>query len=74
MSLTVANTGSWIQAFRNPLLLSNPLGSRARMVPRSKRNPSTCVCCTQYRRLSVTICSTRGMLTLSVFPVPVSLM
>src|ERR1700739_2172824 len=35
ISLTVFKTGSWVQAFRNPLWLSNPLGSRAKMVPRS---------------------------------------
>ena len=36
-----AKNGSWLHALRKPLWLSKPLGSRARMVPRSKRKPST---------------------------------
>src|SRR6266478_1568741 len=55
INLTVFKTGSWVQAFRNPLWLSNPLGSRAKMVPRSNLKPSTFVCSTQYRKLSRTI-------------------
>src|ERR1700733_13295446 len=73
MSLTLARHGSWLHALRKPLWLSNPFGSRARMVPRSKRKPSTRVCSAQYRRLSVTIWITRAWLRFSVFPVPVSL-
>ena len=38
--LDVPSTGSWLQAFRKPDWLSKPFGSRARMVPRSKRKPS----------------------------------
>src|ERR1700730_11740031 len=44
ISLTVFKTGSWVQAFKNPLWLSNPLGSLAKIVPRSNLNPSTLVC------------------------------
>src|ERR1044071_9293758 len=41
------------------------------MVPRSNRNPSTCISCTQYRSESVTICNTLGCDRFSVLPVPV---
>ena len=37
ISLSAPSTGSWHTALRNPLWPSNPSGSRARIVPRSKR-------------------------------------
>ncbi|CKT11720.1 Uncharacterised protein [Mycobacterium tuberculosis] len=74
MSFTLESTGSCRQLFRKPPPSSKPCGSRARIVARSKRKPSTRISVTQYRRLSVTICSTRGWLRLTVLPVPVSLM
>jgi hypothetical protein len=40
-------------------------------VERSKRSPSTCMCSTQYLRLSSTMRLTIGWLALGVLPVPV---
>jgi len=47
ISFTADSTGSCRQLSRKPPPSSKPYGSRARMVARSKRNPSTCICCTQ---------------------------
>ena len=67
--------GSRRTAFlRKPLSMSNPLGSRARTVPRANRNPSTCIPLTQYRELSMANCITRACERFNVLPVPVSLM
>ena len=35
---------------------------------RSKRNPSTCISVTQYRKLSITNCNALGLVTFSVLP------
>ena len=50
---------------------STSCNSRASVLARSKRNPSTCISVTQYRRLSMIICSTRGLVIFSVLPQPV---
>ena len=46
-SFTSESSGSWPTALRKPLSVLKPSGSRARIVPRSKRKPSTRISLTQ---------------------------
>ena len=50
---------------------STSCSSRASVDAKSKRNPSTCISVTQYRRLSISSCNTYGLRILRLLPVPV---
>ena len=71
MSFTWLTTGSCWMRSKNDESLSTSWSSRARVAARSKRNPSTCISFTQYRRLSMMSCSTWGWRMLRLLPVPV---
>ena len=66
--------GSWWMMSKNAPSLFTSNSSRARVLARSKRNPSTCMSVTQYRRLSMMSWRTFGCCMFSVLPQPVKSM
>ncbi len=71
MSLTWLTTGSCWMRSKKADSRSTSCSSRASVDARSKRNPSTCISVTQYRRLSMMSWRTWGWRTFMELPVPV---
>jgi Zn-dependent protease len=69
-ALSGATAGELMMSKKAPRR-STSCSSRARAAARSKRNPSTCISSTQYRRLSMMSCRERGCVMSSVLPQPV---
>ena len=66
--------GSWWMMSKNAPSLSTSYSSRASVLARSNRNPSTCISVTQYRSESMIICRTRGFRMFGELPQPVKSM
>ena len=71
MSLTREIIGSCCTMSKNADSLSTSWNWRARVAAKSKRNPSTCISCTQYRSESVMSCRVCGERISKELPVPV---